>query len=64
MHAEQRDIDLWKLQLSHPNARFDDEEERPDGMTTLPGGDQQPRGMAGNFVYYWSFGVDAEVAYR
>lgn len=63
MRAKKRDVDLWKVQFSHARAPFD-EAECPDCLSLVPGDDRNPRGMKGIFAYYWSFGVDAEVAYR
>ncbi|KAK9797760.1 hypothetical protein WJX73_008031 [Symbiochloris irregularis] len=63
VHARQRDIDLWKVQLAHPKAEFKDD-ERPDALQIVEGDEQVPRGMKGMFTYYCTAGVDAEVAYR
>lgn len=64
VQAKQRDIDLWKVSFDSPSVKFDDKEV-PDSLTMdSSSNDQQPHSMRGMFVYYYSFGLDAEVAYR
>ena len=72
VEAEVRDIDLWHVSFSSATAKFD-EEEKPHALSISSGSDAQgdalgradaAKTMHGMFVYYFSFGLDAEVAYR
>ena len=51
------------VRFESSTVKFDDD-ERPDGLTINKGGAEQAASMEGLYTYYYSFGLDAEVAYR
>ena len=58
-----RKVDIWKMDCSSPSVHFD-EEDSPACMHLADSERKQGGEMGGQFIYYWTFGVDAETAWK
>ena len=63
MESSPRKVDLWRMDCSSPSVHLDDEAS-PACMHVAQPERKQGGEMGGQFIYYWTFGVDAETAWK
>ena len=63
VESSPRRVDLWQMEAASPSVRFDDEAS-PAAMHVADPSRKQGGEMQGQFMYYWTFGVDAETAWK
>ena len=63
VESSPRKVDLWRMDCSSPSVHLDDEAS-PACMHVKDPQRKQGGEMGGQFIYYWTFGVDAETAWK